>query len=202
MEKFLYLTQYSWSEAWIKGGEVPLSSSSTYRSAERKGILTPDENILDSSTHDIKSLEPYILFDEGSLSVGRLIVNDELIGENINLNRRYEDGLVLCFANRRSNYIAKKLNKVAFVKIFDVLYLKSVLDQQIGVESMIGPCEYTKDHRRGHFLKSEYDRWQDEYRMFWPGVESRSVIIPKGISCQVKIRGDLRDNLLVKNISE
>ncbi|QLK60855.1 hypothetical protein GE278_08825 [Enterobacteriaceae bacterium Kacie_13] len=192
MEKYLYLTQYSWSHAWLDGGKVPLFQSSTYKRSERHSIFTPDENLIDSSTHDVNVLKPLIVI-EGDCDVtitGDNTVNGKpFLTEGAHIKRKYEDGLVLCLANSRSNLIARKLRKSACVKILDVESLKAILDEQIEIEGQMGECTYTATHERGHFLKSNLDAWQDEFRIFWPNAKNMEVIIPPKVAQRVTIKG-------------
>lgn len=53
---YLYLTRPEWAETWISGGTVPIALASKYRSIEREGTLTPDENLIHDSPVDIASL--------------------------------------------------------------------------------------------------------------------------------------------------
>lgn len=189
MEKYLYLTQHSWVTSWVEGGEVPLVVSSTYLSQERSGTLTPDENLIESSTH------PQSIFGSSASVTGRdnfigtFVRNGEVVANNIMINHYVEDGLVLCLANSCRDDIARGLGKLACVKIHDVNELKATLDEQVGSASIMGPCKYTTSYHRNHFLKSVEDEWQDEFRLFWKGIGSRTVIIPKGIGVQVPILG-------------
>lgn len=189
MEKYLYLTELSWVEPWVNGGVIPLKCASSYKSIERHGIFTPDENLIDTSTHDINQFASAISIENSSVTFFGGEINGIKLPSVMKIERKTEDGLVLCLANRRSNYIAKRLGKKACVKIFNIFELKEVLDEQIGVCSLMDKCEYTKTHLRNHFLKSELDSWQEEYRLFWPGVEAAEVKIKKNMAMQIPIRG-------------
>ncbi|HCA9548793.1 hypothetical protein HXX54_12945 [Klebsiella pneumoniae] len=189
MEKYLYLTELSWVEPWVNGGVIPLKCASSYKSIERHGIFTPDENLIDTSTHDINQFASAISIENSSVTFLGGEINGIKLPNVMKIERKTEDGLVLCLANRRSNYIAKRLGKKACVKIFNIFELKEVLDEQIGVFSLMDKCEYTKTHLRNHFLKSELDSWQEEYRLFWPGVEAAEVKIKKNMAMQIPIRG-------------
>ena len=188
MEKYLYLSELSFVSPWVEGGSVPLKSASTYKSIERQGIYTPDENLIDTSTHDIGLFGGAVVIENSTVNFFGGSINGEPLPDQMTIDRKTEDGLVLCLANRRSNYIAKKLNKKACVKILDMHKLKIVLDEQIGIVSIMDSCSYTKTHHRNHFLKSELDAWQEEYRLFWPGAGSTNVNIPRGIAIQIPIR--------------
>ncbi|MEQ0036418.1 hypothetical protein ABLU74_04700 [Klebsiella sp. GG_Kp161] len=189
MEKYLYLTELSWVEPWVNGGVIPLKCASSYKSIERHGIFTPDENLIDTSTHDINQFASAISIENSSVTFFGGEINGIKLPNVMKIERKTEDGLVLCLANRRSNYIAKRLGKKACVKIFNIFELKEVLDEQIGVCCLMDKCEYTKTHLRNHFLKSELDSWQEEYRLFWPGVEAAEVKIKKNMAMQIPIRG-------------
>ncbi len=192
MRKYLYLTRPDWCNAWVNGGVVPLNPASFYRSADRDGIYTPDENVIYDGTHDI-----------------RILPGVNIMGKNITLRNvcalgpdgryaeikgtahvaRYEieDGVILSLCNKKSNAIAKRLGKNAAVRINNIDYLKSVLDEQLGVKSIAKSCEYTFHHNRNHFLKSIKDSWQHEFRLFWNHQARVEVELPKGIAERVKI---------------
>lgn len=191
LEKYLYLTELSWVDPWVTGGNVPLKIASTYKSIERQGIYTPDENLIDSSTHDVNMFKGALSIENSDVTIYGAVIDGVPYREVMKFDRKIEDGLVLCLANRRSNYIAKRLKKKTCVKIFDVNKLKKLLDDQIGVESQMGPCSYTDTHHRHHFLKSDMDAWQEEFRLFWPGVGSTSVNICKGMGEIVPVRGNM-----------
>lgn len=184
MQKYLYLTKTEWAEPWINGGTVPLYVASKYRSEERSGIFTPDENLIDKSSHPLSALEPFI--DVRGNGPIRINFSGNYDGARplpqVFIDRTIEDGLVLCLANRRSRYIAKNLGKETCVVIKDVNYLKSVIDEQIGTKGLMGECNYTKGHQRNHFLKASDDAWQDEFRLFWKNAKSTNITLPKGIA--------------------
>lgn len=188
MKKYLYLTKPEWVFPWIRGGVVPLFQASTYLSDERDGVMTPDENLIDTSTHDIKSLGGLIQVEGGATAV----ITDSFFDGvyypgTMMFNRNKEDGLVLCLANSKSAEIARRLGKHACVEISNVEHLKRYLDRQLGIESVMRACEYTDGHNRNHFLKSSLDSWQDEFRIFWPEAKSTRVSIPSGMAKKVKI---------------
>ena len=181
IQKYLYLTKYEWTSAWINGGTVPLSLASKYLSSSRSGTQTPDETRIHSSPHDLTKL-PLVKIDPDTnirnITFTGNRLNGVLLPNVINGKYYREDGLILCFCNSRSRAIAKSLGKVACVKINDMLTLKQHIDNQLQVEGIMQPCEYTNDHQRGHFLKSTKDAWQEEYRIFWPYPEPQYVEIP------------------------
>lgn len=187
MKKYLYLTQKNWVSPWINGGVVPLYAANKYLSEERSGVFTPDENLIDTSTHDIKKYSDFFSQD-GTCS---FTVKNSFLGgvfhDHMHFEQKTENGLVLCLSNKKRARIALKLGKEACVKILDVELLKQHLDEQIGMTGIMKSCEYTNTHKRNHFLKSSLDAWQNEFRVFWPGVESLTVTIPPGIAKEVKL---------------
>lgn len=190
MKKYLYLTEHSWADAWVNGGIVPLSTASTYKSTRREGVYTPDENLIDTSSHPEDIFAGFLKFgDNCSVVVSGNIFNGVPQTELVKIKRKTEDGLILCLANTKNDYIAERLGKIACVEIQDIKALKLALDKQIGVRGKMKVCEYTQGHKRNHFLKSEEDSWQDEYRIFWPNVGARTVEIPRGAGIKVMIRG-------------
>jgi hypothetical protein len=191
MKKYLYLTKKEWVYPWVKGGVVPLFQASKYLSDERDGVMTPDENLVDTSSHDIKVLGNGINIEVGATVTFRDCSFDGVFHPGlIKIDRKIEDGLVLCLANKKCSELAKKLGKVACVEISDIAHLKRHLDKQIGIASIMKACEYTEDHQRNHFLKSSLDAWQEEYRIFWPGAKSTRVSIPSGMAKEVIIRSN------------
>ncbi|EEW2435606.1 hypothetical protein [Escherichia coli] len=190
MKKYLYLTKKEWVFPWSRGGVVPLYQSSTYLSNERDGVMTPDENLIDTSTHDLEEYKNIINFGNsgGRVFFHNTILNGVYNPGTIRFERLIEDGLVLCLSNKKSSELALKLGKRACVEINDVEQLKQNLDRQIGITSLMNPCEYTDSHNRNHFLKSSLDSWQDEFRIFWPGAKSRRVAIPSGMAREVKLK--------------
>ena len=99
-----------------------------------------------------------------------------------------EDGLILSLCNRKSSDIARKLGKTACVRIESIEVLKRTLDECFGIVGEMAPCNYTSDHQRNHFLKSTEDAWQDEFRIFWPIQEEKTVQIPGGLAKRVKLK--------------
>lgn len=177
---YLYLTEPDWAKAWIFGGEVPFYVASRYKREERAGIYTPDENLIDTSTFDIKNYQHLISVAEGVTVKGLQFIDSKLNGVPVNgtLNRSYEDGLVICMATKRSKYIARRLGKKVCVRVDDVNKLKECVDFHTGIKGVGKVCEYTASHERNHFLKSTYDSWQREYRLFWLGVGNITVELP------------------------
>lgn len=182
MDLYLYLKEHRFVDAWMHGGRVPFYVASTYRREERSGVYTPDENLIDSSTFDIKSLGGAVRFEGNIKNV--VFENSYAGGKTVNgtVNRHYEDGLVICLSIRRSKFIARNLHKTACVKINDIGKLKQLIDEATGVHGQQGLCQYTASHERGHFLKSTFDSWQEEYRLFWPDVCNIEINIPPGLA--------------------
>ncbi|HBB6967995.1 TPA: hypothetical protein JLN89_000103 [Escherichia coli] len=188
MKKFLYLKQESFADTWVHGGVVPLYKASTYRKEDRTGIYTPDENQIDNSTHSADAFGGRIRFGDNAQGHIGYIAGHGVAMFNVHLDRRIEDGILLCLSNRRSNFIAKKLEKLACVEIQDIDLLKNIIDEQIGQVGVMGHCKYTSGHKRNHFLKSNLDAWQEEFRIFWKDIENTEIEIPKGLAIRVPIR--------------
>lgn len=183
MEKYLYLSEHSHVDAWVYGGEVPFFKTSKYKDQERKGIFTPDENLIDTSTFDFRPYSNAIFLGDNIINGNvSLTVDGVEIVRDAKVNKWTEDGLVVCFANRRSRFIAKKLEKKACVRVLDVELLKTLIDVHVGSKGEMDFCKYTKSHNRNHFLKSDEDSWQDEFRLFWKDVEPIKLILPPGIA--------------------
>lgn len=185
---YLYLTRPGWADAWINGGSVPISPASKYLSQDRRGIMTPDE-----------VRQRHVSF----LSPGALETAEELGGGYIafeNCSIRYEDGteeevargwveseeqdaLILCFSRLLSRSLMRRLNKRTVVRILDMNFLKSSVDDQLGTTGFLGDVEYTIGPDRSHFLKSMEDAWQAETRMmFRPSEIVETLIhIPPGL---------------------
>ncbi|WP_417878644.1 hypothetical protein [Vibrio sp.] len=185
MDLYLYLKEHRFVDAWVKGGKVPFYIASSYKKEERSGIFTPDENLIESSTFDISSHRESLWFEGDANNIK--FINCTFGGKPLTgtINRHYEDGLVVCLSTRRSKFIARKLEKKACVKINDINELKELIDEKSGVKGLHGLCEYTAGHRRNHFLKSTYDSWQEEYRIFWLGVGNIEIDLPPGMAKHV-----------------
>jgi hypothetical protein len=98
-----------------------------------------------------------------------------------------EDGLILSFSNALDTAIARRLGKLACVEILDTMALKRLIDTQLGVVGYANNCQYTHDHQRNHFLKSNEDAWQEEYRMFWPVLLATTVSLPPNVGRQIEL---------------
>jgi hypothetical protein len=187
MNLYLYLNEHWHAEAWVSGGKIPIKPASTYKSADRKGTLTPDENLIHRSPIDLKSLEPYICFGGAGGGVKSLTMSGNVFGgvrvpDVVDAAYYEDDGLILSFSSRLTRNVANKMVKKACVRILSMKVLKECIDAQLGTPSIAGFCDYTNDHQRGHFLKSDEDDWQAEYRLFWPIKKEVTVELPPGIA--------------------
>lgn len=175
------MTEFDWHETWVKGGEIPIRLASAYLNNERSGIMTPDENLIHDSNVDIRSLSPAIHMENvKGINMTNVVINGVRIPDINNASYYREDGLILSFCNRESEAIARELGKQCCVRVSKLKELRKCIDAQVGVKGIMGPCEYTEDHQRNHFLKSVEDSWQEEYRMFWRYPNDTKVVIPSG----------------------
>ncbi|UVM14840.1 hypothetical protein LOY42_16225 [Pseudomonas sp. B21-023] len=187
VELFVYLNERCHAEAWVKGGEVPVNPASAYRSIDRSGIYTPDENFTVDSSIPVDSV-PGVRFEvsNGGVLTGSVTNNFGPQGRLSDLHiKEYShwDGWIMCFCTTQSRMLAKKFNgKAACVKIKNLPNLKKALDEQLGSISEGKHCKYTDGHLRNPFLKSSADSWQCEYRLFWKniGAQRRLVQLPAG----------------------
>ena len=172
--------------AWIYGGEVPISLASSYLSTLRSGTKTPDENLINDMNIDIQELRPLISISEGggfrNATFQGNFVNGRRLPDVHDGNYFHEDGLILSFSLLKSGELAARLGKKACVKIQDIESLKHGVDSQLGLSGTSRDCEYTDGPNRNHFLKSSADSWQQEHRIFWPCNSPRSVVLPSGIA--------------------
>lgn len=185
MKVYLYLEKEEWAEVWVNGGEIPINLASAYRSDERTGTMTPDENLIHESNVDLMSLSPMIHFGKNAniknLSILNSSINGKLIPDISNAHYYREDGLILSFCNHLSPETAHKFGKAICVEILDIRKTKREIDEQLGVTGNMKKCSYTDDHQRNHFLKHKDDSWQDEFRIFWKSQRGRTwVNIPSG----------------------
>lgn len=187
--KYLYLTRPEWADVWISGGTVPIALASKYRSIEREGTLTPDENLIHDSPVDNASLRDMGFHFENirGLTFNGNTFNGRPLPDFKNASYYSEDGLILSFSNALSTKLRERLGKVACVEMLDINGLKACIDSQLGAVGTAKDCQYTSDHQRNHFLKSVHDEWQQEFRIFWPGTESRTVMLPPGFACHVAL---------------
>ncbi|EGR2205853.1 hypothetical protein RCC09_004615 [Vibrio parahaemolyticus] len=183
MEKYLYLTEVEWADAWINGGEIPISLASSYLSESREGIYTPDENLIHDSPYPIPAFRQFGIHLENVKNVTMTgnTFNGKKIPDVKNASYYKEDGLILSFCNELDTEIARRLGKKACVKILDMHQLKMALDSEVGSKGIMKNCSYTKGFQRDHFLKSTEDSWQNEFRLFWKSDKSVRVAIPPNI---------------------
>lgn len=191
MEKYLYLTERAWVAAWVSGGRVPLRCASAYLADERVGTTTPDETRIEQT-----NLPPEVYRNVHGRLVGLpdrfqhvAIIGCSVDGKPLPdfMGSSYrEDGAVLCLSNAASRSLMTRLGKAACVRIRDVEELKASLDAQVGACSLAGSCRYTSEHFRDHFMKSDQDAWQEEFRMIWPGVGDCTVEIAAGTAEEVR----------------
>lgn len=183
MYKYLYLSKLEWAEAWVSGGDIPISLASRYLSNVRNGTATPDENTIFESPMPRPILQKIGI---GINECKNITISRSFMGgipiSHMEISDYAEDGLILSFCNSNSEYIARRLGKVACVKILKMAALKECFDEQLGCCSVMKKCDYTKGHERNLFLKSIEDSWQDEYRLFWKLHQERSVCIPAGFA--------------------
>ncbi|HBC3955648.1 TPA: hypothetical protein KD883_004656 [Vibrio parahaemolyticus] len=183
MEKYLYLTEVEWADAWINGGEIPISLASSYLSESREGIYTPDENLIHDSSYPIPAFRQFgiHLGNVKNVTMTGNTFNGKKIPDVKNASYYKEDGLILSFCNELDAEIARRLGKKACVKILDMHQLKVALDSEVGSKGIMKNCSYTKGFKRDHFLKSTEDSWQKEFRLFWKSDKSVWVAIPPNI---------------------
>ncbi|MBL4833667.1 MAG: hypothetical protein JKY26_06785 [Pseudomonas sp.] len=194
MKKYLYLAKPEFASTWVNGGEIPIYPASRYRSMERSGVFTPDENLIHDSPVDLFSLSPIVSFGPNPNVRNFTFTGNTLNGRPLpnftNASLYTEDGIILSFANEFDLEIARRLEKKACVEIKSIERLKTLLDRRLGKTSKARDCEYTNDHQRNHFLKSTEDAWQKEYRFFWRITEERKVILPAGLARVVWVDGE------------
>ena len=189
MQKYVYLPQKEFVRTWVIGGQIPIRLATSYRREERSGSYTPDEGVMVNSSVDLNIYHPFISKDSvfGSLTVIGGTMNGLPIPDVTNARRVFEDGLVLCFSNSFSIQRATKFNAQACVRIFDIGRFKRIIDRELGVVGEMASCRYTAGYNRNHFLKSNENAWQDEFRLFWPGSEEKWVTIPGGQGAEVDL---------------
>lgn len=184
MEKIRYLTELAHADAWINGGKIPIFPAGTYLSNERGGIYTPDENRLLRSNRDISLLPPGF----GPLNAGYTFAASNTYNgarlPDIFVSAGFQEALVLCMSNDVDADAAGRMGKAACVRILNVERLKAILDEQAGSVSRMGRCTYTDEQRQiDHFVKSLDDKWQDEFRFAWPGLDKEVwVELPPGVA--------------------
>jgi len=190
MKKYLYLTEVEWANSWVYGGKIPLKLASTYLNDKRDGTLTPDENLIHKSEFPINEYQQYGILIKNSkdITITNSFYNGQKVPNVHNADYYREDGLILSFSNTYNKDIAIKLGKKSCVKINNMKRLKNIIDKQLQSVGQMRKCLYTNDHNRNHFLKSNLDLWQDEFRIFWDITKFKSidVILPPNIATLIK----------------
>lgn len=187
MIAYVYLESLEFVDTWVNGGSLPIKSVLQYKCEEdrRSGNLTPDEGVIDTSTHPQNLLN--IRAENSSVTIGKFLVDGKQIAKDIKIERYSETGIVLCASTRLDRGIAEGFKRKYCVKIENFNSLKAVIDEQLGVSGKLGFCYYTTGHKRNTFLKSFKDFWQNEVRIFWKDLEPVDVDIPKGLAIQIEI---------------
>ncbi len=187
MVVFAYLASAAHVRTWVSGGSLPLALASKYKADERRGAFTPDENLIHHATHDAIPVMREFGIDPHQ---GMKVTNSLFFGVTAGLVKvqqvAIEDGLVLCFSKTLSSAVAGRFYRNFCVRVDDVLALKGIIDSQLRSVGEAKLCNYVKDHTRDHFIKSDKDAWQDEFRLFWSEIKGESsVVLPPGIATEV-----------------
>lgn len=189
MPFYLYLRSSEHVRTWVEGGgPIPLGAASDYKGEKREGTQTPDENLIHESEADISGIVP--LFSQmgiENVSIQNCIVGGERLPDIRDASYFEEDGRILCFSTQRDADICTRLGKEFCVEIQDMAILKNLIDQQTGINSIAGHCQYSADHQRNHFLKGEDDAWMYEFRLFWPTTRELTFMLPPGIGRPVEL---------------
>jgi hypothetical protein len=195
---YLYLTEEAWADNWVNGGIVPINPASTYLSDVREGTKTPDETFQrtvagmpDWVVGGNSGKGPLNMLPGGDLTIEGITIQ---VGENLiahvahgRATCQLEDGLILSLSTRLDGELACRLGKKACVQIRCMACLIEALDEQIGVNCKWGRVKYRDGYARDHFLKSESDSWQHEYRLLWltNDVQRRMVELPANTARRV-----------------
>jgi hypothetical protein len=212
-EKFVYLSDEEFIDTWVEGRQLPLRFASWYlRSEQKQGAqFTRSEVRIERSNLPLSEIARLTegVADFRGMNVEVVAIEDCVDGSgqplpNMSIQRAGNlDGLVLCFANRLSNYIAYRFGRSFAVRVPDVEALKSVLDQQLGASGLIGSCEYTPDHQADTFLKHIEDCWQDEFRIFWPRTRGTTWgLLPSEQSVMVNLPGNAGERVDIQPSEE
>ena len=195
---YLYLEEIHYTETWVNGGKIPIKLASSYKSDKRSGIHTPDEGIIDNTVDNIvNGQNSPIRIDRGIMEFLYPEEKRQFTNSNVFQNIAFfvndtpinsygyysniEDGLILSFCTKFCMNIMQRLGKKVCIQISNIFTLKQLLDKQLGCVGEYKKCKYTKTHNKNHFLKSNDDEWQQEWRIFWDkkDVEEILVEIPK-----------------------
>jgi len=188
---FLYLTKQDWVRPWTIGGKIPIGRASNYKAEERIGTKTPDE-AFQRKLSGTGEEEFFNFFSVNSTDKQIRVTyknEDGSVRREVAFDQTNNDGLILSFCTIMDKSIAMKLGKVACVKILDMDRLKYIIDQQVGITSKSGVCQYVRAITRDHFTKSVKDSWQKEFRLFWPTRKELWVDLPPGIGEEVNLDG-------------
>lgn len=192
MIAYVYLESLSFVNTWVNGGLLPISSIYKYKCEEdkREGNLTPDEGLIDTSTHPQEMFG--IKATNSTITIDNVfdVDNGRLIARGAKVERYNEAGIVLCASRELHKSIADKFNRKYCVRINNFRLLQELISKQLGVAGKIGICKYTSGHNRNCFLKSSKDFWQQEVRIFWKDLEPTKIKLPSGLAIQVEIPND------------
>lgn len=186
MKAYVYLESQLFVDTWVKGGELPIASVLKYvcQEDERGMNLTPDEGLIDNSTHDLSRYGVQVTNSKVHFTDCQF---DDLRIPKAIVERFDEKGIVLCASTTLDSSIAKGFKRDYCVRIDSFRTFQNTINKLVGQVGVFGFCEYTNDHRRNCFLKSEKDSWQKEVRIFWKNLEPMKVILPTGLATQVAI---------------
>ena len=165
---FLYLKSYDHVMPWVVGGTIPLFSARTYLSKERRGVMTIDE--VRQSKWRGKGLDE---FRETGIFHIKNCVNVHFQGDmfgietDVVISDYDNDAYLHCTSTLCSRKQLARFEKTVCLRIINPRDLKRRLDAGMRQKSKAGLVQYTNGPDRGHFLKSDYDAWQCEYRLVW-----------------------------------
>ncbi|TGX55982.1 hypothetical protein E5A73_02380 [Sphingomonas gei] len=188
---FKYFEKKDYALSWERGGQIPISLASSFLSNHRDGIFTPDE-VLQARLVGCKKSDFRGILELGPDVRGGRIHNigfkdfgddDFTYVKHAEIDHFEEDAYILCMSTVLSAGLMAMLKKSCAIEILDLERLRSSLDEVLGKKSVSGSVRYTNNEDRGHFMKSEADSWQEEYRMAWTssGQPTVWVDIPEGI---------------------
>ena len=187
---FLYLKESSHAEVWLTGGVVPFYPARKYLSDDRKGILTPDE-ILQESSQGLNrtdlAMNGIIFCPTGGVRNLRItgINGDGGPIPDTRIDSYYEEAALFCCSATLSKKQMMLFEKTIAIEILEMSKLIALIEAKIGDQSRYGYVQYTGSLNRSHFLKSREDEWQSEYRIVIPWDEQQPIHVelPEGI-CQ------------------
>lgn len=149
---YRYLEKSSFADTWVRSGQIPIRPASAYLSAERKGILTPDE-VTQAAYVGVSRAE----IDAHFALNGQVVLINSVLGDRRvswgHAIHQEQDALIMCFSSEKSADLMHRLGKGVCVEIPDIHYLKRCLDAQVGAESFFGRVHYATGDNRAHFLK-------------------------------------------------